>query len=71
MQPAPARCPEREILEARFHADLRVYCDAVNRLDSCSCEDFNVTYEAAERASLAFENACAALNKHIAEHGCG
>jgi hypothetical protein len=71
MQPAPARCPEREILEARYHADVRVYLDAVYRLDSCPREDFNVVWEDAERARVAFENARAALNKHIGEHGCG
>jgi hypothetical protein len=71
MQPAVAPCPERKILEARFHADVRVYCDAVYRLDSCPREDFNVVWEDAERARTAFENARAALNKHIAEHGCG
>jgi hypothetical protein len=71
MQPAPARCSEREILEARYHADVRVYLDAVYRLDSCSREDFNVVWEDAKRARTAFENARSALNKHIAEHGCG
>jgi hypothetical protein len=40
-------------------------------LDSCSREDFNVFWEDAERARVAFENALAALNKHIGEHGCG
>jgi hypothetical protein len=71
MQPAPARCREREILEARYHADVRVYLNAAYRLDSCSREDFDVVYEDAERAKLAFENARARLNQHIAEHGCG
>jgi hypothetical protein len=71
MQPAPARCPEREILEARYHADVRVYLGAAYRLDSCPRGDFDVVYEDAERARLAFENARARLNQHIAEHGCG
>jgi hypothetical protein len=71
MQPAVAPCPERKILEARYHADVRVYWDAVYRLDSCPREDFDVTYEDAERARLAFEKARAALNRHRAEHGCG
>jgi hypothetical protein len=70
MQPAPARCTERKILEARYHADVRVYLDAVYRLDSCSRAYFNVVWEDAGRARLAFENARAALNKHIGEHGC-
>jgi hypothetical protein len=71
MQPAAAPCREREILEARFHADVRVYCDAVNRLDRCSPKDFSQVYEDAERAREAFENARIRLNRHIAEHECG
>jgi hypothetical protein len=76
MQPAAAGCPEREILEARFQADVRVYHDAINRLHDAintldfSSEDFNVVYEDAERARAAFENARAKLNTHIGEHGC-
>jgi hypothetical protein len=71
MQPKPEVCPERAILESRFHADVRVYRDAIDRLDACPPKDFEVVYEAAERARLAFENARFALNRHIAEHGCG
>jgi hypothetical protein len=71
MQPAIARYREFEILESRFHADVRVYVDATKRLDAYPPEDFKVVYEAAERAREAFENARAALNKHMAEHRCG
>jgi len=70
MQPAPAKCAEREILEARFHADVRVYCDAIIRLDSCGPGEFDQTYEDAVRTREAFEHARAELNRHIAEHGC-
>jgi len=71
MQPAPARCPERDILEARYHADVKVYLDAAKRLASCSPGDFKQVHEDAEGARVAFENARTALNNHIAAHGCG
>jgi hypothetical protein len=71
MQPEAAACPQRDSLKARFHADFKVYREAVHQLDLCQPGDFNQVYEDAERARLAFENARAALNSHIAEHGCG
>ena len=71
MQPETAVCHERDSLKARLNADFKVYRDAVHQLDLCQPGDFNLVYEDAERARLAFENARIALNHHIAEHGCG
>ena len=70
MQPAPS-CEEREVLRSRFRADLKVYIDAAFLLDSCTPHDFDVTYEHAERARLAFERARRAFNAHLAAHKCG
>jgi hypothetical protein len=71
MQPTAAPCREREILESRYRADFKVYREAFHKLDSCPPGDFNVVYEGGERARVAFENARARLNSHIAAHGCG
>jgi hypothetical protein len=57
MQPAAASYRERQVLESRFHADVRVYCDAVQKLESCPAKDFKLIYEAAERPTLAVEKA--------------
>jgi hypothetical protein len=69
MQPVES-CHEREVLEARYRTDVRAYCDALSRLYPYS-EDEPAVYEDVERARLAVENARAALDKHLAEHGCG
>jgi hypothetical protein len=71
MQPKDGVCHERDTLKERFHADFKVYREAVHQLDLCQPADFNQVYEEAERARLAFEAARAALKSHLAEHGCG
>ena len=67
--PAPP-CQEHQILHGRFRADLRVYVEITRRLESCQQKDFEMTYEAAEMARLAFLRAREALDVHIAQHGC-
>jgi hypothetical protein len=64
-------CREHELLEARYHSDVMVCRDAARRLGSCQPREFNRINEDAERARAAFKNAREALNKHLAEHGCG
>ena len=71
MQPAPAECQERKILEARYHADFKVYVGVVRALEQAlSTEDFNQIYQNAELAKRAFETARDALEAHVASHGC-
>lgn len=69
MQRAP-KCREHQILSGRLRADTRVYADATQRLESCSPEEFQKTYEAAESARIAFLKAREALNAHLSAHGC-
>jgi len=71
MQPAPAACQERKILEGRYHADFKVYAAVVRSLEQAlSTEHFNQIYQNAELAKRAFEKAREALEIHIATHGC-
>jgi hypothetical protein len=63
-------CEEQRILSARYHADLKVYIEAATSLDSAVGEEFQASWENAERARVAFEDARALLLKHQAEHGC-
>ena len=64
------RCREHEILHSRLRADTRVYADAARRLESCTPEEFEKTYQAAESARIAFLKAQEALKAHVAVHGC-
>ena len=71
MQPAPAECQERKILEGRYRADLEVYQSAVKALEHLlDKKDFPQTYQNAELAKRTFEQAREALEIHIATHGC-
>src|SRR5215471_9952034 len=67
MQPKAEPCPEREVLESRFRADVRLYLDAVDRLGPASAADFKVLHEAAESARLEVQNLRLALKAHILE----
>ncbi|HEY6250187.1 MAG TPA: hypothetical protein VI685_09505, partial [Candidatus Angelobacter sp.] len=69
MQDTLSRCSECQVQLTRFSAKVRGYRAAVNRLDSCVAEGFNLAYEVAECAREALEHACTALENHIAEHG--
>ena len=71
MQPALAGCRERQILESRFRADVKLYLDLVNRLDPDSAKDFDTFYEAVATARLEVRDSLSALNAHIVEHRCG
>ena len=71
MQPAPQLCKEREILEGRHRADLKIYLDAVGRLERSLGEEFERAYSYAERARLACEESRMALYEHITAHRCG
>jgi hypothetical protein len=71
MQPAPAECSERKILEGRHRADLKVYLAAVKGLEHpLDTNSFNQTYQNAELAKRAFEKAREVLDAHTAMHGC-
>lgn len=73
MQPAerPEPCQDRQILQDRMRADLRVYRQAVVALElEPSPEEFPVVHKNMERARLAYEAARATLEAHIAIHGC-
>jgi hypothetical protein len=77
MQPAPAQCQERRILEERFRANLKVYFAAVRTLEKLALEshaykkDFEQAYEDADRAKTEFEAASEELSVHMDVHGCG
>jgi hypothetical protein len=72
MQPAPAECQERKILQGRYEADLKVYLSAVRSLEQpFNPKEFRQAYQNADLAKRAFENARDALNAHLAIHGCG
>jgi hypothetical protein len=77
MQPAKApSCKSLEVLRSRLHADIRVYMEAVQRLEAAALETGN---EHAFQKALrdvrvgrdAFIAARRQLNKHIAARGCG
>jgi len=71
MQPAPAECQERKILEGRYHADFKVYVAVVRSLEQAlNTEDFNQIYQNAELAKRAFEKARDDLEVHISTHVC-
>lgn len=64
-------CSDRELLETRYRADLRVYLDAARRLDSALLSpDFSAAQEHANQARRAFEDARSRLKLHIKEHAC-
>lgn len=69
MQHTP-KCQEHQILHGRLRADTKVYVDVTRRLESCSQEDFEETWKAAESARLAFLEAREVLAAHIIAHGC-
>ena len=71
MEPAPEFCRERKILDGRHRADLKIYLDAVGRLELSVGGEFERAYAYAERARLACEQSRIALDDHIAAHGCG
>jgi hypothetical protein len=73
VQPAQATaCKSREILKDRLRADLRVYKDAVERLDAAVFEKsdraFDGAVKNAETAQRAFRLARESYNKHVASH---
>ena len=71
MQPPPAPCKEREILERRCGADLKLYLSAVKTLEHPVYKrDFDQAYKNADLAKSGFEKAREALNAHLASHGC-
>jgi hypothetical protein len=75
MQSAKAPpCKNREILNDRMRADLRVYRDAVAALEAASLGSAAKTFDKAVKnagiAQRAFEAARERLNQHTAEHGC-
>ena len=63
-------CRAHQVLHGRLRADIKVYVDATQRLESCKLEDFEQTYGAAGSARLAFLRAREALKAHIAVHKC-
>jgi hypothetical protein len=71
MQAAIALYPEREILESRFCADIKVYREAVARLGSCPPDEFDQVYAASEMARLFVERAYSRVKDHIVEDECG
>lgn len=76
MQAAKATaCKSREMLKDRLRADIRVYKDAVERLDSAvfekSSQAFDRAIKRAETAQRAFRRARDTYNKHVMSHGCG
>jgi hypothetical protein len=70
MHAAIALCRENEILESRLCADIKVYCEAVAKLESCSPDQFDQVYASSELARVFVERAHAALKDHIVEHAC-
>jgi hypothetical protein len=71
MPPVAIICSDREILEARLRADLKVYGDTVARLLlETSGDAFNKAYERAELARRAFRAAQKRLSAHLAKHRC-
>ena len=71
MQFGRSECRERTVLEGRARANLKVYIEAVGVLDTAMPpEEFEQTYENAERSKRMFEESRDALKLHIAMHGC-
>jgi len=63
-------CPDRQMLTWRYHADLRVYADAAQRLARAVGNNFSEALRRAERARRVFERARDRLNRHINSHHC-
>ena len=73
MQSAKASepCTDRQILNDRMRADLRVYRQAVIDLELQAGEKrFPIAHKNLERARLAYEASRATLEAHVAIHGC-
>jgi len=77
MQPAKAPCKSQEALESRLHADIRVYTEAIRRLEAAAARGtanehaFKKALRDVRVARDAFTEARRRLNRHIASHGCG
>jgi hypothetical protein len=71
VQLALSSCQKCQILESRYHVDLRVYREALGKMELCAAERFQPAQIEAEFARAAFEDARAILNNHVAAHGCG
>ena len=67
---AAATCKDMEVLESRWHADIRVYSDFAARLILHAGEDFEKAYQRAKRAKEAYEGARERLNQHASQHSC-
>ena len=63
------------MLRARLRADMRVYRDAVDAMDTAAVrgvpiEEFNKIAKHAAHAMQAFTRARERLNRHISQHAC-
>jgi hypothetical protein len=63
-------CKTHEMLKARMRADLRVYRDAVDVLESSTSEAFERAHKLAEIARIAYEAARDRFNAHVSSHRC-
>jgi hypothetical protein len=71
MQPQQAlECRTHEMLKARMRADLRVYKDAVDALESSTTKGFDKAHKLAEIARVAYEAARDRFNAHVSSHRC-
>jgi hypothetical protein len=62
-------CEERDALMSRLESDLKIYADAVRKLQQ-SGGDAADAYTVSERARLAYEAARKQYTVHIDTHGC-
>ena len=71
IQPKP-QCATMRILKSRYHANFRVYMEAVHSIeDAIGTVIFNEKYERVKRSQEAFELSKVQLNRHCQKHGCG
>jgi hypothetical protein len=73
MHPSEAAepCKDRQMLQDRMRADLRIYRQAVVALElEAGGQHFSAVHKNAERARLAYEASRATLDTHISVHSC-
>jgi len=69
--PRLQQCTDLTVLIGRMHADLQVYCEAVEKLSRRDgVTTLDDAYARSEHARLSFEASRERLRTHIAQHQC-
>jgi hypothetical protein len=63
-------CKNRQILQSRLRADVKVYADAISALQQSMGKGFEKAHLRVESARRAYQVARKKLTDHIETHGC-